>query len=241
MKAFIFAAGLGTRLYPYTSDRPKALVPVAKKPMLEHVIVKLKEYNIREFIINIHHFGDQIIEFLNENNNFDCDITISDERNELLDTGGGLKKVLNTLGNNEDLLVHNVDIWTNYDLSILMNHHKQSKSLVSLLVQNRETSRYLLFEKKKLLLKGWINKKTGDKIPTDIKMDNFTPLAFNGIHIINSQAKKLFPDERVFPLIPVYLNLAEKHKISALKINQSYWLDLGKAEQIIKAEKLLMK
>ena len=239
MKALIFAAGLGTRLYPYTSDRPKALVPIAGKPMLQHIILKLKNSGIREFIINIHHFGDQIIQFLEENNNFGCQMTISDEREKLLDTGGGLKKALSYLNENEDLLVHNVDIWTDFDLSLLINHHKQSKSLVSLLVQNRKTSRYLLFEKEEKWLRGWMNKKTGEKIPEDLMIENFNAFAFNGIHIINASAKNLFPETDAFPLIPVYLKLAEKEKLSAIEFRGSFWLDLGKAEQLSKAEKLI--
>lgn len=241
MKALIFAAGLGTRLYPFTSDRPKALVPVAGKPMLQHIIIKLKTFGITNFIINIHHFGDQIIQFLKENENFGCTIHISDERDQLLDTGGGLKKALYELNENEDLLVHNVDVWTNYNLSKLIAHHKQSHSLISLLVQNRETSRYLLFDKKENTLKGWINKKTGEKIPKLINPKHHNPFAFNGIHIINSHVKKLFPIKDSFPLIPVYLNLSQKIKISALEFDNSYWLDLGKVEQIEKAEILLKK
>lgn len=239
MKALIFAAGLGTRLYPYTSDRPKALVPIAGMPMLQHIILKLKAFGIRDFIINVHHFGDQIIQFLKKNENFGCTIHISDERKQLLDTGGGLKKALNELNENEDLLVHNVDIWTNYDLSILIKHHKESKSMISLLVQNRETSRYLLFDKEEKILKGWINKKTGEKIPENINPNIYNHFAFNGIHIINSNTKIIFPKEAAFPLIPVYLGLAEKIKISALEFDNSYWLDLGKAEQLTKAEKLM--
>jgi len=241
LKALIFAAGLGTRLYPFTSDRPKALVPVAGKPMLQHIIIKLKTFGITDFIINIHHFGDQIIQFLKENENFGCTIHISDERDQLLDTGGGLKKALYELNKNEDLLVHNVDVWTNYNLSKLIAHHKQSHSLISLLVQSRDTSRYLLFDKKENTLKGWLNKKTGEKIPDFINPKHHNPLAFNGIHIINSHVKKLFPVEDSFPLIPVYLNLSQRIKISALEFDNSYWLDLGKVEQIEKAEILLKK
>jgi len=240
LKALIFAAGLGTRLKPYTSNKPKALVEVDGKPMLEHLIQKLKQSGIREFYINIHHFGDLIIKFLKDHDNFNCTIHISDEKENLLDTGGGLKKVLDQLGDHEDLLVHNVDVFTDFDLNLLMNHHKKSKSLISLLVQNRSTSRYLLFDKEELQLQGWINEKTQEKIPSDIRIDDYKKLAFNGIHIINSRAKHLFPSNREsFPIIPVYLNLSKEHKITALELKDNYWLDLGKKEQITKAEQYI--
>ncbi len=239
MKALIFAAGLGTRLYPYTSDTPKALVKVAGKPMLQHVIVKLKKFGIDSFIINIHHFGDQIIQFLKDHNHFDCDITISDERKELLDTGGGLKKVLAEIGENENLLVHNVDIFTDYDLDQLIKHHEQADSLISLLVQDRKTSRYLLFDKKSADLKGWINTNTKETIPIDIIAKDYHSFAFSGIHMINSRALKYFPEGNSFPIIPVYLNIAENHKISSLKYNDENWLDLGKPAQLEQAEKII--
>ena len=240
MKAFIFAAGLGTRLKPYTSNCPKALVKVDGKPMLQHLILKLKQFGVFEFYINIHHFGDQIIQFLKYHDNFGCTIHISDERAALLDTGGGLKKVLDQLSEDEDLLVHNVDVWTNFDLKYLFEHHKKSQSLISLLVQNRATSRYLLFDKEKHTLKGWVNKKTKEKIPSDIKLDQYTEYAFNGIHIINTKARSLFPTDKIaFPIIPVYLKIAEYHDISALEIKANYWLDIGKPEQLKKAACLL--
>lgn len=240
MKALIFAAGLGTRLYPYTSNRPKALVPISGTPMLQHIILKLKKFGINEFYINVHHFSDQIIHFLQANNNFNCKINISNEKDELLDTGGGLKKVLDMLSENENILVHNVDIWTNYDLSLLIKQHIKSEALATMLVQKRNTSRYLLFHPQEKQLKGWMNNKTNEKIPNNIITDDYKAFAFNGIHIVNSKARTNFPDNRAFPLIPVYLNLAKKYKIVAHEIQNSYWLDLGKPEQIIKAEKLLL-
>ena len=241
MKAFIFAAGLGTRLYPFTSNQPKALVAIEGKPMLEHIILKLKTFGITSFIINIHHFGEQIIQFLEEKQNFGCQIIISDERQKLLDTGGGLKKALTYLGKNEDLLVHNVDVWTNYNLNLLMEHHKETHSLISLLVQKRNTSRYLLFDKKEMVLKGWINKKTSKKLPPDINIEQYSAFAFNGIHIINSHALKYFQSNGKFPLIPEYLQIAQSQKITAIDITNAYWLDLGKAEQITEAEKMIRK
>lgn len=239
MKALIFAAGLGTRLQPFTNKQPKALVQVAGKPMLQHLIIKLKTFGITEIIINIHHFGEQIIDFLEKNKNFGCDITISDERKKLLDTGGGLKKALYLLKDNDDLLVHNVDVWTNFDLNLLIQHHQKSQSQVSLLLQNRETSRYLLFHPQNKTLVGWINKKTKETIPKDLAYENFDSFAFNGIHIINSKMKGFFPKQDTFGIIPVYLELAKKHKISGLEMKENYWLDLGKREQIVQAENII--
>ncbi len=238
MKALIFAAGLGTRLHPLTNKQPKALVQVAGKPMLQHLIIKLKAIGITKIIINIHHFGEQIIEFLEKNKNFGCTITISDEREKLLDTGGGLKKALFTLNDNEDLLVHNVDVWTNFDLNLLIKHHRKSQSQISLLIQNRETSRYLLFHPKNKTLEGWINKKTQETIPVNFATENYDAYAFNGIHIINSNLKGFFPKQDTFGIIPVYLEMAKNHKISGLEMQGDYWLDLGKKEQIKQAENL---
>ena len=238
MKAFIFAAGLGTRLFPYTKSQPKALVPLLGKPMLQHLILKLKSYHITDIIINIHHFGQQIIDFLNENNHFGCQITISDERDLLLNTGGGLKKALSYLVDGEDLLVHNVDILSDLHFNDLMQFHKKQQATISLLVQKRNTSRYLLFNKEKELC-GWLNKKTGAKIPDEIKPANYHEFAFNGIHIINKKALELFPEEDSFPLIPVYLKISQSKKISAFEMEDQFWLDLGKPETIKIAENWL--
>lgn len=236
MKAFIFAAGLGTRLFPYTESTPKALVPLHGKPMLGHLILKLKSFGIHDIIINIHHYGEQIISYLKENGDFGCNITISDEREELLDTGGGLKKALNTLEDGEDLLVHNVDILTDFDLKRLINLHKNSKSKVTLLVQNRSTSRYLLFNEQNTL-KGWTNIKTGETKPANIKVESYKPLAFNGIHVINKSTLPYFNKENTFPIIPVYIQMSMSEEINAIEIDDSFWMDLGKPEAIDKANK----
>jgi len=239
LKALIFAAGLGTRLRPYTNSKPKALVEVAGKSMLEHIILKLKGFGIHEFIVNIHHFGDQIIQFLDMKNNFDCDIIISDERKQLLDTGGGLKKALSYLSANEDLLVHNVDILTNYNLKNLIVSHQKKKNMASLLVQKRETSRYLLFSPDSLELRGWINTKTNEQLPEYLDVSKYISLAFSGIHIVNSQISNLLPQESTFPIIPEYLKLSLDHQIRGLLLENAYWLDLGKPAQLKIAEKLL--
>ncbi|MBR5193864.1 MAG: NTP transferase domain-containing protein, partial [Bacteroidaceae bacterium] len=157
MKAMIFAAGLGTRLKPLTDHMPKALVPVAGKPMLEHVILKLIASGFDEIVINVHHFAEQIIEFLKEKNTFGIKIWISDETEELLDTGGGIKKASSLL--NEPFLVHNADILSNVDLKALYDFHIASENDATLLVSPRKTVRYLLFDQTTRLC-GWINKDT---------------------------------------------------------------------------------
>ena len=156
----IFAAGLGSRLKPLTDNMPKALVPVAGKPMLEHVILKLKEAGFDQIVINIHHLGQQIIDFLQANNNFGVKIYISDERDYLLDTGGGIKKAALFLQGDEPFLVHNVDILSNVDLKQLYQQHVNNNALATLLVSQRQTSRYLLFNQENKLC-GWRNHATG--------------------------------------------------------------------------------
>ena len=236
MKAFIFAAGLGTRLFPYTESTPKALVPLQGKPMLGHLILKLKSFGIQDIIINIHHYGDKIISYLEDNENFGCNIIISDEREELLDTGGGLKKALNMLEDDEDLLVHNVDILTDFDLNKLINQHQNSNSKVTLLVQNRSTSRYLLFNEQNKL-KGWTNTKTGETKPANLNIEIYNLFAFNGVHMINKNTLPYFNKENAFPIIPIYIAMSQKEEIKAVEIDNSFWMDLGKPEAIDKANK----
>lgn len=238
MKAFIFAAGLGTRLFPYTQSRPKAMVPILGKPMIEHLILKLKKHQITDIIINIHHFGEQIIDFLGKNNDFGCNITISDERDLLLNTGGGLKKILELLDKDEDVLVHNVDVLCDLDFSELIKFHQENESIASLLVQKRNTSRYLLFNDSNELC-AWVNKKTGETIPSSIELSDYQEFAFSGIHMVNKKALAYFPEEESFGLIPVYLEMSKGQKISAMEINNNFWLDLGKPEAIEIADKWL--
>lgn len=236
MKALIFAAGLGTRLKDLTKDKPKALVEVNGKPMLQIIIEKLKAFNIEDIFINIHHFGDQIISFLEQNNNFNCNILISDERDQLLNTGGGLKKVLKKLNENENLLIHNVDILTDVDLNAFIKMHQRNKNIASLLVKKRNTSRYLLFNEQ-MELKAWKNIKSGEVKPAILanEIKNLKAFAFSGIHIINQQALNYFPNEDVFEIIPEYLKIAQKEKIEAKEMKCEFWMDLGKPEAIEKA------
>ena len=174
MKAMIFAAGLGSRLKPLTDTMPKALVPIAGHPMLEHVILKLKAAGFTEIVINIHHFGEQILDFLEANENFGLIIHISDERDLLLDTGGGIKKARSFFENSDEpFLIHNVDILSDVNLKELYDYHLRSGAVATLLASQRKTSRYLLFDTDKRLC-GWINKDTEQVKPEGFQYDSFS-------------------------------------------------------------------
>ena len=240
MKAMIFAAGLGTRLRPLTDNMPKALVPVAGKPMLERVIMRLKESGFNEITVNIHHFGDQIIDFLRANNNFGAEIHISDERNMLLVTGGGFKKARPFLDGNEPFLVHNADILSEIDLKAFYLHHLESNAEATLLVSERKTSRYLLFDKEHHL-HGWINKSTGEVKPTDFTYQEgmYQELAFGGIHVISPSLFHYMDDEEwtgKFSIIPFYLSVCQKTYIQGYPLQGFKWFDIGKPETLEKAD-----
>ena len=230
MKAMILAAGMGARLKPLTDTTPKALIPVGGKPMIEHLILKLKLAGVNQIVINIHHLGDQIIDFLAQNNNFGIDIQISDERDYLLDTGGAIKKAQPFLDGGEPFLVHNVDILSNVDIQKLYQTHIETNSLATLLVSKRDTSRYLLFNKENQLC-GWHNKETGEiksHFP-DFNPEIYAQYAFGGIHILSP---KIFEwmDEWTgkFSIINFYLSIAAKTDIHAYPMDELRLLDIGK-------------
>jgi len=242
MKAMIFAAGMGSRLKPLTDNMPKALIPIGGKPMLEHIILKLKGSGFDEIIINIHHEGQQIIDFLAANNNFGMQIHISDERDYLLDTGGGIKKARTFLDGKEPFLVHNVDILSNVDLVKLYQSHVESKTaLATLLASKRKTSRYLLFNKENYLC-GWRNHETGEvkSYYPDFDPMMYTEYAFGGIHVISPQIFE-WMDEWTgkFPIINFYLSICAKTQIQAYPAENLQLLDIGKPEALAKAEEYL--
>ncbi|MDD4215695.1 MAG: nucleotidyltransferase family protein [Bacteroidales bacterium] len=229
----ILAAGMGTRLGKLTTEKPKALVEVNGKPMLVHALEYLKSSGIKEIVINIHHFGEQIIDFLNQKNNFGIHITVSDERNELLDTGGGLMKASWFFDDGNPFLVYNVDILTKTDITKLLQHHKKNKALATLVVKKRETSRFFLVDDKNLLC-GWVNKRTDEKIITR-KSKSFAEVAFSGIQIIDPAIFQLCKKNGRFSLPQMYLELASHFKI-VVYYDEALWYDLGKPENIAKAE-----
>ncbi len=235
LNAMIFAAGLGTRLKPFTDSKPKALVELAGKPLLERAILKLIELKVDRIVINVHHYADMIVDFLQKNNNFGVDIRISDERDELLDTGGGLKKASNLFIPNAPVLIYNVDVFSSMDLSELINFHKLTGSLVSMVMRERTSSRYLYFNNENQLT-GWKNCKTGEIKEAREDMSDSEPLAFSGIHLIHSKLFSLIHEEGKFSIIDLYLRLAKNEKILAFKDSSEIWSDLGKPEDLAWAE-----
>ena len=240
MKALIFAAGLGTRLKPLTDTMPKALVPIDGKPLLEHVILKLKDAGFNQIIVNVHHFPDQIIEFLKSKNNFDLRIEISDERDKLLDTGGGVKKAKWFFDDGKPFLVHNVDILSNIDLQSLYQQHLETSPLATLVVSERDTFRYFLFDKE-ARLKGWINEKTGEVRPENLtNTELFNKLAFSGIQVLSPDVFKLmdhFSDH--FSIVDFYLRNAAQQKIKAYVPHALKMIDVGKLNVLTEAEQFV--
>ncbi|HOY32998.1 MAG TPA: nucleotidyltransferase family protein [Bacteroidales bacterium] len=235
MKAMILAAGKGTRLGKLTEDKPKALVLVNGKPMIEHVIENLKCFGISEIIINVHHFAGQIIDFLKQNKNFGIRIEVSDERDALLDTGGGLMKASYFFDDGKPFLVHNVDVLSKTDLHRLEMYHSRIKSLATLVVKKRDTARYLLIDKNQVLC-GWINKAKGEKIVVRYG-EKLTEAAFSGIQMLNPEIFRVCTKKGKFSLTDLYLDIAEDHKIVVYNDN-ALWFDIGKPERIGEAEKI---
>lgn len=224
----IFAAGLGTRLHPITTSIPKALVKVHGKTLLEHAIEKLVHSGIDEIIINVHHFPEQIIAFI-KSKSFKIPILISDEREQLLNTGGGLKKAARFFGK-EAFLVYNVDIISDIDLRKPINFHLKNKPLATLVVRERNTKRYLLFDTNNKLC-GWENIETKEQIIVN-KTQKLIPFAFSGIHIIEPNIFDLMPDKKCFSMIDLYLEIAKNHTLLAFNDMESNWMDVGKIEQL---------
>jgi NDP-sugar pyrophosphorylase family protein len=234
MQAMILAAGLGTRLKPVTDELPKALVEVNGKTLLEIAIRNLIENDFRRIVINVHHFADKVKDFINKNT-FAADIFISDESDLLLDTGGGIKHAQKFF-DNSPILVHNVDIISNLNLKEFYQYHLSDDAIASLVVSNRESNRYLLFNEDNVLC-GWEDIKNNEKIIVrdDSKLDQ---LAFSGIHILNPHLIELFPKEEVFSVIKAYLNIAGKEDIHAFVSNDIKWIDVGKVDSLKRAEDL---
>src|SRR6266446_7698180 len=248
MKAMILAAGLGTRLRPLTDTRPKALVEIAGRTLLEITLTRLRIFGITEVIINVHHFADQVIDYLKSNNNFGMRIEISREE-VLLDTGGGLKKAawffLENSGPanpsrpestqmDEPFLLHNVDVLSTIDFARMLQFHKERGALATLAIQARETSRPLLFDNH-LQLRG---RRTGsDQAPEIVRpSDPLQLLAFSGIHIISPRLLPMLTEESIFSIIPAYLRLASQGQpILAFRADTYYWRDLGRPADLAQA------
>lgn len=240
MKAIIFAAGLGTRLRPLTDTVPKALISVKNKPLLEYVIEKLKSAGFDEIIINIHHFGQQIIDFVRSKNYFGIRIEFSDEQEKLLDTGGAIKKAAWFFDDGKPFLVHNVDILSNVNLSELYEFHKKHAYLATLVVNPRKTSRYLLFDENSLL-KGWVNTETGERRSpiSDFNPTQYTALAFSGIHVLDPVVFKFMNNcPEKFSIIDFYLSICNREKLYGYISPNLKLIDVGKLDSLSQAEKM---
>ena len=239
MKAMIFAAGLGTRLQPYTLTKPKALVEINGVTLLELAIRKLKSEGFSEIVVNVHAFGNQIIEFLNSHD-FGVTTYISDEREQLLDTGGGLAKAMPFFADGAPFLVYNVDIITTVNLAEFYQAHLKSNAIASLMVRNRKTARYLLFNNE-MKLSGWRNKSTEEEILVDLNpSETYKELAFSGIHIVNPKIAAYFPTIiNPFPIVPFYLDVAKYETIKGVLDTDSNWFDVGKVEQLNEASNFI--
>jgi NDP-sugar pyrophosphorylase family protein len=236
MKAMVLAAGLGTRLRPLTNDRPKALVAVGGRTLLEITLNRLRDFGIRDVIINVHHYADMVIDRVKAAGNFGMHVEFSRE-DVLLDTGGGLKKAGWFLGGSSDepFILHNVDVISNIDLQQMVEVHKEHQALATLVVQERKSSRYLLFDEHGQLCGRRLVKE--EKTEVVRQSQQMTELAFSGIHVISPRIFSLLTEEGVFSIVPAYLRLAgQGERIVAFRADEYYWRDLGKPENIRQAE-----
>ncbi len=233
MKAMILAAGFGTRLKPLTNNKPKALIEIRGKTLLEIAINKLKQEGFTDIIINVHHFANQIIDFLQENNNFNINIQISNESEILLNTGGGIYNAKWFFENEKEFLVYNVDIISDINLKELYNFHIKSNAIATLAVKNRKTSRQLLFDKDKNLCK-WKNVINGEEKISRTTNSELFPFAFSGIHVIDTSIFNLIKERGEFSIIDVYLRLAAEYQIKYYNHKNTSWKDMGKYEHVIK-------
>ena len=237
MKAMIFAAGLGTRFKPWTDEHPKALAIVNVKSLLQRNIEYLQKYDIREVVVNVHHFPKQIIDAIEKNKGWGSQVVISDETGEVLETGGGLLKAKDLL-NGDAFLTINVDILTEINLKYFLAKHQQENSLITVAVSDRKTSRYLLFNKYNRLV-GWRNTKTGEEKIAISAKDMFEK-AYSGIAIFEPSIFDLIPFTGKFSLIDVYLALAPENKIAGFDHSGEKLIDVGKPDSVAIAEKMFV-
>jgi NDP-sugar pyrophosphorylase family protein len=239
MKAMILAAGLGTRLRPLTNDRPKALVEIAGRTLLEIALSRLREFGVDEVIVNVHHYAEMVVDYLKANKNFGMHIEISRE-DTLLDTGGGLKKAAwfflqHSAENDEPFILHNVDVISAIDLGRMLQFHNERRALATLAVQKRETSRYLLFDEKGQLC----GRRSGrDGAPQLVRSAAQTQaLAFSGIHVISPRIFSMMSEDGAFSIISTYLRLAgQGERILGFHADEYYWRDMGRLENVERAQ-----
>lgn len=235
MKAMIFAAGLGTRFKPWTDTHPKALAVINGKTLLQRTVEYLQQYEINEVVVNVHHFADQIVEAVEKNKGWGSNIVISDERDEVLETGGGLLKAKELLGN-ETFLTINVDILTGLNLKYFLSYHQQNQGLITVAVTDRKTSRYLIFNKYNRLC-GWRNKDTGEE-KIIIQAPDLFEKAYSGIALFEPAVFDVIPFTGKFSLIDLYLALAKQNKIAEFDHTGDKLIDVGKPESAVLAEQM---
>ncbi len=246
MKAMIFAAGMGTRLKPFTLEHPKALVPVCGKPMLQRVLENLRDAGVADIVVNVHHLARQIVDFLDANGNFGLDIKISDESDSLLDTGGGLLKARELLlgrDSDEPILLHNADILTDVPVGMMLAVHKREAADVTLLCSHRQSSRTLYFDKTANRLAGWQNLANGEVRPEGFNPGEIhDPSPFGGVHIVSPSVFPLLEEYaggeiKPFSIVPFYLTMLNRLDIHRFMLPEGCrWFDVGSSEKLSMAE-----
>jgi MurNAc alpha-1-phosphate uridylyltransferase len=241
MKAMIFAAGLGTRFKPWTDHHPKALAVVNGKTLLQRNVEFLQNHGIREVVVNVHHFADQVIEAIQKNKGWGSAIMISDESDEVLETGGGLVKARPLLQETDSFLTINADILTNLNITNLIEAHCKKNNLITLAVMQRDSSRQLLFDSE-MNLKGWRNRLTGDHkgpfLAEGIEGNTLSERAFSGIALYQQEVFDLIKQKGKFSLTDVFLDLSVTHRVEGFDHSGDILLDVGSEEKLTKAEKV---
>lgn len=236
MRAMILAAGLGTRLRPLTDDRPKALVEINGRSLLEIALARLRHFGIDDVIVNVHHFADKVVDHLQARANFGMNVVVSRE-DILLDTGGGLKKAawfFRQDGGDEPFVVHNVDVLSSIDLNRMVEAHRTRNALATLAVQGRDTTRHLLFDENLQLCERETPGRDGSSKSSSLSQ--VIPLGFCGIHVLSPRIFALMPEAGVFSIIPTYLRLAAQGQpILGFRADEYYWRDLGTPENLTQA------
>lgn len=238
INAMIFAAGLGTRLKPFTENHPKALAEINGVPLLMMALRKIERLGIKKVVVNVHHFAEQVISFIEKYASNNLQILISDESQQLMNTGGGLLKAAPLFDDSADILIYNVDVITNAPIENLIKTHQQQQNLATLMVQKRDASRFLLFNSDNQLI-GWRNPKTEEELWAN-KPAISNKMGFNGIQIIQGKLLKLLDNDRSFPIIPEYIKLSKEYSVRGWSNWKGEWMDVGTPEKIDQASKLLL-
>ena len=230
-KAMILAAGIGSRLGKMTENKPKALVEWEGTPLLEHVILKLKAQGFTRIIINVHHFAEMIMDFVRSREHFGIEIEFSHEKEELLDTGGGIANASWFL-KDDPFLVYNVDVNSSINVAELYRAHLNSGAIATLAVKERVTTRSLLMNREGFL-RGWRDNRSGETILVDPVEQDLFPIAFSAVHVMNPEVFSLFPRKKIFPLTPFYLELAKTHPVYLHRHDRDSWTDMGRLESYV--------